>query len=54
MASANNFLCHVRRNRAGAGGDVLKGNTRLRLRCAFSNETFEEVFARYKRLRKSA
>jgi len=24
----------------------------LRLRCAFYNETFDEVFARYKRLRK--
>jgi hypothetical protein len=26
----------------------------LRLRCAFYNDTFDEVFARYKRLRTSS
>jgi hypothetical protein len=54
IASANKFICHVRMNRSGAGWYVIKGNPMLRLRCAFSNETFDEVFARYKRLRKSS
>jgi hypothetical protein len=54
IASANKVICHVRRKRSGAWWSVLKGNTMLRLRCAFYNETFDEVFARYKRLRTSS
>ena len=52
IESANKFICHVRMKRSGAWWYVLNGNTMLRLRCAFYNETFDEVFARYKRLRK--
>jgi hypothetical protein len=52
IESANKFICHVRLKRSGAWWYVLKGNTMLRLRCAFYNETFDEVFAQYKRLRK--
>jgi hypothetical protein len=29
---------------------IINGNKMLRLRCAFYNDTFDEVFARYKRL----
>ena len=54
IESANKFICHVRMKRSGAWWYVLNGNTMLRLRCAFYNETFDEVFARYKRLRRSA
>jgi hypothetical protein len=54
IESANKFICHVRMKRSGAWWYVLTGNTMLRLRCAFYNETFDEVFARYKRLRKSS
>jgi hypothetical protein len=50
--SANKFICHVRLKRSGAWWYVLNGTKMLRLRCAFYNETFDEVFARYKRLRK--
>ena len=50
--SANKFICQVRMKRSGAWWYVLNGNKMLRLRCAFYNETCEEVFARYKRLRK--
>jgi hypothetical protein len=52
IESANKFICHVRMKRSGAWWYVLNGNNMLRLRCAFYNETFDEVFARYKRLRK--
>jgi hypothetical protein len=52
IESANKFICHVRMKRSGAWWYVLNGNKMLRLRCAFYNETFDEVFARYKRLRK--
>lgn len=52
IESANKFICHVRMKRSGAWWYVLNGNTMLRLRCAFYNETFDEVFARYKRLRR--
>jgi hypothetical protein len=54
IESANKFICHVRLKRSGAWWYVLNGNTMLRLRCAFYNATFDEVFARYKRLRKSS
>lgn len=54
IESANKFICHVRMKRSGAWWYVIKGNTMLRLRCAFYNETFDEVFARYKRLRTSS
>jgi len=53
IESANKFICHVRMKRSGAWWYVIKGNSMLRLRCAFYNETFDEVFARYKRLRRS-
>jgi hypothetical protein len=48
------FICHVRMKRSGAWWYGINGNTMLRLYCAFYNETFDEVFARYKRLRKSS
>ena len=51
IESANKFICHVRMKRSGAWWYVINGNKMLRLRCAFYNETFDEVFARYKRLR---
>ena len=54
IESANKFICHVRMKRSGAWWYVINGNTMPRLRCAFYNETFAEVFARYKRLRKSS
>lgn len=52
IESANKFICHVRMKRSGAWWYVINGNEMLRLRCAFYNETFDEVFARYKRLRR--
>jgi len=54
IESANKFICHVRMKRSGAWWYEINGNTMLRLRCAFYNETFDEVFARYKRLRKAS
>jgi hypothetical protein len=54
IESANKFICHVRMKRPGAWWYVINGNTMLRLRCAVYNEAFDEVFARYKRLRKSS
>jgi uncharacterized protein UPF0236 len=54
IESANKFICHVRMKRSGAWWYVIKGNTMLRLRCAFYKETFDEVFARYKRLSRSS
>jgi hypothetical protein len=50
IESANKFICHVRMKRSGAWWYVINGNKMLRLRCAFYNDTFDEVFARYKRL----
>jgi hypothetical protein len=52
IESANKFICHVRLKRSGAWWYVINGNKMLRLRCAFYNETFDEVFARYKRLKR--
>lgn len=52
IESANKFICHVRMKRSGAWWYQINGNKMLRLRCAFYNETFDEVFARYKRMRK--
>lgn len=52
IESANKFICHVRMKRSGAWWYVIKGNKMLKLRCAFYNDTFDEVFARYKRLNK--
>jgi len=52
IESANKFICHVRMKRSGAWWYVVNGNKMLRLRCAFYNETFDEVFARYKRLKR--
>jgi Uncharacterised protein family (UPF0236) len=51
IESANKFICHVRMKRSGAWWYAINGNKMLRLRCAFYNETFDEVFARYKRLK---
>lgn len=51
IESANKFICHVRMKRSGAWWYQINGNRMLRLRCAFYNETFDEVFARYKRLK---
>src|SRR5215475_152471 len=53
IESANKFICHVRMKRSGAWWYVINGNEMLRLRCAFYNETFDQVFARYKRLKRS-
>lgn len=50
IESANKFICHVRMKRSGAWWYVINGNKMLKLRCAFYNETFDEVFARYKRV----
>lgn len=52
IESANKFICHVRMKRSGAWWYTINGNKMLRLRCAFYNETFDEVFARYKRLKR--
>jgi hypothetical protein len=51
IESANKFICHVRMKRSGAWWYQINGNKMLRLRCAFYNDTFDELFARYKRLR---
>ncbi len=51
IESANKFICHVRMKRSGAWWYLINGNKMLRLRCALYNETFDEVFARYKRLK---
>jgi hypothetical protein len=50
IESAHKFICHVRMKRSGAWWYIINGNKMLRLRCAFYNDTFDEVFARYKRL----
>ncbi len=50
IESANKFICHVRMKRSGAWWYKINGNRMLRLRCAMYNGTFDEVFARYKRL----
>jgi hypothetical protein len=50
IESANKFICHVRMKRSGAWWYVINGNAMLRLRCSVYNGTFDEVFARYKRI----
>lgn len=50
IESANKFICHVRMKRSGAWWYVINGNAMLRLRCSMYNGTFDEVFARYKRI----
>lgn len=50
IESANKFICHVRMKRSGAWWYVINGNAMLRLRCSLYNGTFDEVFARYKRI----
>lgn len=50
IESANKFICHVRMKRSGAWWYVIHGNAMLRLRCSIYNGTFDEVFARYKRI----
>ncbi len=50
IESANKFICHVRLKRSGAWWYKINGNRMLRLRCAMYNGTFDEVFARYKRI----
>jgi hypothetical protein len=53
IESANKFICHVRMKRSGAWWYVINGNAMLRLRCSVYNGTFDEVFARYKRIHRS-
>jgi hypothetical protein len=53
IKSANKFICHVRMKRSGAWWYVINGNAMLRLRCSVYNGTFNEVFARYKRIHRS-
>ena len=50
IESANKFICHVRMKRSGALWYKINGNRMLRLRCSMYNSTFDEVFARYKRI----
>lgn len=50
IESANKFICHVRMKRSGAWWYKINGNRMLRLRCAMYNGTFDQVFARYKRI----
>lgn len=50
IESANKFICHKRMKVSGAWWYKINGNRMLRLRCAMYNSTFDEVFARYKRL----
>lgn len=49
IESANKFICHVRMKRSGAWWYQINGNKVLRIRCAYYNGTFDEVFAKYKR-----
>jgi hypothetical protein len=53
IESANKFICHVRMKRSGAWWYVINGNSMLRLRCSVYNGTFDDVFARYKRLQRT-
>ena len=53
IESANKFICHVRMKRSGAWWYVINGNAMLRLRCSVYNGTFDEVFARYKRIHRN-
>ena len=53
IESANKFICHVRMKRSGAWWYKINGNKVLRIRCAYYNATFDEVFAKYKRLQRS-
>lgn len=48
IESANKFICHVRLKRSGAWWYVANGNQILALRCAKYNETFDQVFERYR------
>ena len=52
IESANKFICHVRMKRSGAWWYKINGNKVLRIRCAYYNGTFDEIFARYKRLQR--
>jgi hypothetical protein len=52
IGSANKFICHVRMKRSGAWWYKINGNKVLRIRCAYYNGTFDEVFAKYKRLQR--
>lgn len=54
IESANKFICHVRMKRSGAWWYVINGNDMLRLGCAMYNETFDDVFKRYKELGRQA
>jgi len=53
IESANKFICHVRMKRSGAWWYKINGNRMLRIRCAYYNGTFNEVFAKYKRMQRS-
>jgi hypothetical protein len=52
IESANKFICHVRMKRSGAWWYQINGNKMLLLRCAFYNDTFDQLFARYKLINK--
>jgi protein-arginine kinase activator protein McsA len=52
IESANKFICHVRMKRSGAWWYQINGNKMLLLRCAFCNDTFDQLFARYKLINK--
>jgi hypothetical protein len=54
VESANKFICHVRMKRSGAWWYVINGNAMLRLRCSLYNGTFDDVFAKYKRRKRSS
>jgi hypothetical protein len=47
MESANKFISHTRMKRSGAWWVVPSGNAMLRVRCAFYNGTFQQVFEKY-------
>ena len=53
IESANKFISHKRMKVSGAWWYKINGNRMLRLRCSLYNGTFDEIFARYKRLQVS-
>jgi hypothetical protein len=48
IESSNKFICHVRLKRSGAWWYEDSSNQMLALRCAKYNDTFEQVFKRYR------
>ena len=53
IESANKFICHIRLKRSGAWWYKINGNTMLKLRCSMVNNTFDDVFGKYKNMQKS-